>query len=162
MSTTLTGLDELRASIKAVLKLEPLRDEVLVPAAKLGQSVAKGKAGYPNIARSITRRTTSLTARITAKSNPLAHLVEGGRRPGAKAPPISSIRYPSWAAFAVWADSQGATTHNRMFLLAQAIARRGIKGRFFMRAGREAVADALPGLNANCARALERIWGNHG
>lgn len=73
--------------------------------------------------------------------------VEYGRRPGSMPPPQALI---------------GWMRRHRMdgspWALARSIARRGIKGRFFMRAGLKAATDALPNLTALAARKVEQDW----
>lgn len=149
------GMEELKRDLRTLRKLAPLRTEVLEPGAKLGQSVAKATAPSGglryNPQRDIRRRVTAKTARVYV-SNHRARFIEKGRAAGAKLPPVRDD------GFRYWAETHGIP-QTRLFVLARAIAKRGIKGRFFMRAGREAVAAALPRLNANCARALERLWG---
>jgi hypothetical protein len=79
----------------------------------------------------------------------LAHIVEGGRRPGAKQPPIERIR--------AWAASRGIAAE-MAFPVARAIARRGIRGRHFMRAGRRAAQRAIPSALERMADDVGRRW----
>ena len=161
VAVEITGLTELKVSLRQLRKLEPMRAEVLEPAARLGQAVAKGaapeSAGQYNVRGDIRRRVTSRQARVFAQEKG-AKFIEYGRRAGAPLPPLEG-KGGRWSDhFRQWADAHGIP-RNRLYVIARAIARRGIKGRFFMRAGREAVRAALPGYLANCARALEAIWG---
>lgn len=157
----ITGLTELKASLRQLRKLEPMRAEVLEPAARLGQSVAKGaapeSAGQYNVRGDISRRVTARTARVFTHEQG-AKFVEYGRRAGAKQPPLEGAAGRWSDHLGQWAVAHGIPK-NRLYVIARAIARRGVKGRFFMRAGREAVRAALPGYLANCARALESLWG---
>lgn len=160
-SIEIQGVDELRGSLRRIRRLEPLRAEVLEPGAKLGQSVAKGaappSAGQYNVRGDIRRRVTARTARVFTTDGG-ARFIEYGRRPGLKLPPVEGGSVYWSDHFRLWAAALGIPK-SRLFVLARAIARRGLKGRFFMRAGREAVAAALPGFLNNCARAFEAIWG---
>lgn len=155
IAVEIVGLNELKASLRQLRKLEPMRAEVLEPAARLGQSVAKGAAprgsGRYDVARDISRRVTARQARVFTHDY-RARFIEYGRREGARLPPVNSPPFQGWA------DAHGIP-RNRLYVVARAIAKRGIKGRFFMRAGREAVRSALPGLLSNCAKALEALWG---
>lgn len=74
------------------------------------------------IARSFESRVTGLSARISS-SLPEARPVEYGRHPGSAFPPPSALKN--------WAASHGL--EGLEFVIARAIARRGIKGRFFKR-----------------------------
>ena len=155
VSVEITGLPELKASLRKLRRLEPMRIEVLEPAAKLGQAVARGAAppGHRyNVQRDISRRVTARQARVFAKDYRARFLEYGRRADARKAPPTKN------ADFQAWGDAHGIP-RNRLFVIARAIQKRGIKGRFFMRAGREAVRQALPGFLSNCSRALEALWG---
>ena len=155
VAVEITGLTELKVSLRQLRKFTPMRMDVLEPAARLGQSVAKGAAPSSglryNVQRDISRRVTARQARVFTHDY-RARFIEHGRREGAKLPPINNDD------FRYWGETHDVP-RSRLYLIARAIARRGIKGRFFMRAGREAVRQALPGFLATCARHLEAIWG---
>jgi glycyl-tRNA synthetase beta subunit len=85
------------------------------------------------LARSIVSESSESSARVFTPLN-YAMTVEEGRRPGAKMPPPEALRG--------WARRHGF--QGSLFVLARAIARRGIKGRFFMKAATQKVNQKMP------------------
>lgn len=106
----------------------------------LAEQVAKDGAPRDTgtLGRSIVSDVQPMQARIYS---PLVYaaVMEAGRRPGARMPPP--------AALAGWARRHGRdTSPGGLFVLARAIGRRGIAGRFFFRAAVQAVEAQLPSL----------------
>lgn len=97
--------------------------------------------------RSITSEIQPLSARVYT---PLAYAaaVDQGRRPGATPPPPQAL--------VGWMARHGLT--GSPWVLARAIGRRGIRGRFFMKAGLEAARSAAPKHLFVAARRIEREW----
>ncbi len=128
--------------------LEPVQDGITT----LGLLVERrARQGAPrdigDLQRSIMTETKPLFARV--HSNLVYHpVMELGRRPGARMPPP--------AALADWARRKGFT--GSLFVLARSIARRGIKGRFYMRAAAKAGRTALPKILDDVAGAMEIRW----
>lgn len=117
---------------------------MLRTAAREAQRVAA--QGQPqSIARSLQSEVHGLQANVTS-TMPAA--VEVGRRAGAPLPPTSAI--------AAWAMRHGISASP--FVLARAIARRGTRGRFFMRAARQHLERRMPTLLSEAARDIERRW----
>lgn len=81
--------------------------------------------------------------------HPGALSAEFGRHPGTAPPPASAL--------AGWASRHGMG--GLEFVLAKAISRRGIKGRFFLRAAREKLQRTeMPRLLRKAADEIERKW----
>lgn len=82
--------------------------------------------------------------------HPGAMAAEFGRRAGAPPPPVSALR--QWAARHGMAGLE--------FVLAQAISRRGIRGRFFMGKARASLERSeFPRLLQRAVGEIERRWG---
>jgi len=77
-----------------------------------------------------------------------AEAIDQGRVPGGRMPPVEPIRQ--------WAVRHGIAIP--AFVLARAIARRGTRGLFFMRAAEDAVRRGLPGLVGRAADRIESRW----
>lgn len=111
------------------------------------------KEGAPkdtsNLARSIAWDAQPLSARVYS---PLAYaaVMEAGRRPGAKMPPPDALRG--------WMRRHGMGPAGA-WALARSIARRGIKGRFFMKAARDKAEAKLPDFLRTMRADLEARWG---
>lgn len=88
------------------------------------------------MARSITSEVRGMTARVYS---PLAYtsVVDQGRRPGAAMPPP--------AALEGWLQRHGLDV-GLAWVIARAIGRRGIVGRFFYRRAAERLREAMPQL----------------
>lgn len=99
------------------------------------------------LARSITSEAKPLSARVFSTLN-YAVVTEEGRRSGARMPPPEAL--------AGWLRRHGSFT--TPFVLARSIARRGIKGRFFMRAAKEATEQQMPNLLNEAAQGIGREW----
>lgn len=128
--------------------LKPVQDGITT----LGLLVERrARLGAPrdigDLQRSIMTETKPLFARV--HSNLVYHpVMEQGRRAGGRMPPPQAL--------ADWARRKGYT--GSLFVLARSIARRGIKGRFYMRAAAKAGRSALPKILDDVADAMEIRW----
>jgi len=101
------------------------------------------------IAQSIGAVTVSPMETSVRSQHPGALAAEFGRRAGAPPPPVSALRE--------WAARHGMAGFE--FALAQAISRRGIKGRFFLQQAREGLERSeLPRLLNRAVAEIERRW----
>jgi hypothetical protein len=125
------------AEVRRVLGREAMNEgaaRVVQAAAKLAEQ--KAREGAPgHVASSIQADVKGLDAEVRS-TLPEALPIETGRHAGARFPPPDALLG--------WAARHGFS--GNVFVLARAIARRGIKGRFFMRAARDAVVRAWPQL----------------
>lgn len=119
-------------------------------AAILGERVAKEGAPRDTaaLARSIDSVHNGMEARVFSTLN-YAAPVELGRQAGAAMPPPEAL--------VGWLRRHGNFT--TPYALARSIARRGIKGRFFMRAARKRVEDERHKLLDAAAVKIARMWG---
>jgi len=101
--------------------------------------------------RSLTVETTPLSARVFSVL-PYAIVMEQGRRPGARMPPPSAL-----AGWARRHPPKGGGKSS-LFALARHIGKRGIKGRFFMKAAKDDVERQLPSLIDKAAREIANRW----
>lgn len=146
----LEGAEAVLAKVTDARLLAPPLRKTMDELSLLAQ--ARAREGAPRdrgmLARSFLREVQPLMSRVYSLLV-YAPVMERGRRPGAKMPPPSALEG--------WARRHGF--QGSLFVLARAIARRGIKGRFFMRAARDAVQRAMPAALASLAARIERIWG---
>jgi hypothetical protein len=136
------------------LIVTPLR-KTLSRAALYAEAQAKSPGfpwGMPKdtgaLARSIRADVRPFRARVYSPLK-YAAVMERGRRPGAKMPPPNRL--------AGWARRHGIP-QSALFVLARAIARRGIKGRFFMRRAERATLRRLPVFLRRMADEIETAW----
>jgi hypothetical protein len=130
--------DDMSRVIQRVLQLSALT------AQREAQQAAYEFKDTATLARSITSDITGTTARVWSPLT-YAAVMEQGRRPGAKMPPP--------AALAGWARRHGFQTDpGSLFVLARAIGRRGIAGRFYFRRAAEALQRQLPSIIAQALR----------
>lgn len=130
--------------------LEPAMDRLLRDAALYAERAAR--EGSPKdtgaLARSFASEVRPGLARVYS---PLVYapVMELGRRPGARMPPPRAL--------AGWARRHGLA--GQEYVLARSIARRGIKGRFFLRKAAEGLARVeLPRLIRQAVSAIEAAW----
>ena len=118
---------------------------------------ATARRGAPRdtgaLARSITSEVKGLSARVFSTRD-YATYVELGRSPGARMPPPAALE--GWVRRHFGASPERA--RGLAFVLARAIARRGIPGRFFMRAAARKVTEQMPNLLAQAAARVEKVW----
>lgn len=129
--------------------IAPALTQLLTDAALLGTKVAREGAPRDTAAliRSIQSEVRPLSARVYT---PLTYALtmEEGRRPGAKMPPPDAL--------VGWIRRHGLTVSP--FVLARSIARRGIRGRFFMKAAKQAVQGAMPRFISEAAARIQARW----
>ena len=142
------GLDRLRAKLNQDIVREPLA-ALLRKAAATGRRVAREGAPRDTgaLVRSITAEAGPRMARVSS-TLPYARAIEEGVRPGSAAPPPEALRS--------WLRRRGSTASP--FVVARSIARRGRKGRFFMRAAARQIGREMPGWLDEMGRAIGRIW----
>lgn len=140
------GLPGIRRKIGVMADLKPVA-ETIDEASLFAQGVAVQGAprDTAGLQRSIQRDVSPFSASVYSIQKH-ASVMEFGRRPGAKMPPPSALEG--------WARRHGFA--GGTFVLARSIARRGIKGRFFMKAAREATIRELPRMLNRLAARLER------
>lgn len=139
VSVEVVNIERLGRALSPGIIDGPMRD-LLGKSAREGLRSAHAAAPRDTgaLRRSLSAETHPLQARVYTR-RPAAYfpVMEFGRRPGAKMPPPQQLR--GWARRHGFPTSPGA-----LFVLARAIARRGIRGRFFMRAGAQSVRQRLP------------------
>jgi len=101
--------------------------------------------------RSLSVETRPLSARVFSVL-PYAIVMEQGRRAGARMPPPSAL-----AGWARRHPLKGGG-ESSLFALARSIGRRGIKGRFFMKAAKDEVDRRWPTLLDGAAREIADRW----
>ena len=117
------GMRETRALLHGdVLYGKPLEETLKVIADEAAIS-AQRKSKLPSVATMIHAESRSLSA-VVKSTHPASGYIEVGRKPGSF-PPVGALRF--------WASKRNIPADS-VFPIARAIARRGIRGRFFMRA----------------------------
>lgn len=112
------------------------------------REAASGARGLGGIPSSFVAESHGLSARIVSR-HPGAFPMEVGRRPGAQMPPVEAIT--------AWMSSHGIT--GSAYVIARAIARRGIRGRFYIRHARERLMSMeLPRLARRATDDIARAW----
>lgn len=101
------------------------------------------------LGRSIQRDVMPFSAKIYTNLS-YAPVVEDGRGAEKKMPPPQLL--------AGWARRHGKP-QSALFVMARAIGKRGIKGRFFMRAAEHKANAEVPRLVKELAQRVEKIWG---
>ena len=142
------------ASISAKLSPDlylPAIATLLQQAALLGEREARGLVPKDTsaLARSLIGEVTGpLTARVYS---PLAYAVvmDQGRAAGATMPPPDALLG--------WMSRHGIPASAR-FVIARGIGRRGIRGRFFMKAAMQAVTETLPRLAESAVATIAARW----
>ena len=150
-SAQVGGLPALLKKYDPVLVMGAPLHKLLTSAVLLGEAHARANAPRDkgDLARDITSEVKGIDARIFTRRDVLYYRVmEEGRRPGGPMPPV--------AAIAAWAARKGIAIPP--FVLARAIAARGIKGRFFMKAAASRVRRELPRLTRDMGRDVERAF----
>lgn len=148
LTVEVKGIESLVQKLTVLERMQPLQ-KLLNDAALIAQREARANAPQDTrtLARSIALDVQPFQARVFT---PLfyATVMEYGRRPGARMPPPDAL--------AGWARRHGFT--GSLFVLARAIGKRGIKGRFFMQKGAEAVQQALPRLIGEMEKRIAALW----
>lgn len=141
-------MEKIRAKLGPGLTLPPLK-RLISDATKVAQEAAVDRA--PTVLGSIIQRviTNPLVGKV-AVSHPGGRAMEAGRKPlaaGGKFPPPSAFAY-------ITSDA------GQQFAIARAVARRGTKGRFFMKKAKAKAQRMLPQLAEKAAREIEGDWEN--
>lgn len=122
--------------------------EMLHTAAEEGAKVAVSRVqGMPSVVRTIHADSRALNARVFT-THPAAQHIEVGRKPGSKMPPV--------AVMARWAAERGIAVSP--FILARAVSRRGIKGRYFMRGARARMKTRWRQYLKGAAADIQKRW----
>lgn len=140
----------LRRKLGPELIREPLRP-VFRGAAAFAQREAEGGAPRDINAtiRPFMTEVTDFSAKVRTATG-TARVIEFGRHAGKRQPPVDAI--------AAWAERRGLAAE-AAFPIARAIARRGIKGRFFMRRARaKLLRGELPRLMGQARDEILRRW----
>ncbi len=150
LNVDIKGVQELLNKMATLQKFQPL-NKLLTDAALIAQREARSATPQDTrtLARSIALDVQPFSARVFT---PLAYapVMEYGRRPGGPMPPPDAL--------GGWLRRHGIPL-SAAFVVARAIARRGIKGRFFMQKGKDAVQSALPRLISDMEARLKAGWG---
>lgn len=152
LTIEIKGLDRILRTVRDEPRLivAPLRS-AMEDLSLLAQreAIANAPRDTAGLQRSIMREVKPMMARVYTNLQ-YAPVMEYGRRPGGRMPPPEAL--------AGWARRHGFP-QEALFVLARAIARRGIKGRFFFRKAHDAVERALPARIQQLANEIERQWG---
>lgn len=148
----LKNYQEILAKMAQQAKFDPLK-KLLNKAALLGQRTARENAPRDTAAlqRDIQIEMQPFSSRVFTTLT-YAPVMEFGRRPGAKMPPPGVLQ--GWMRRHGFLGSE--------FVLARAIAKRGIKGRFFMKAAKDKVEAELPNMLDDMKAEVEAQWGGGG
>ena len=147
---TVVNADDFK-DLKSKLFKKPLK-HLLQNSSALAERVAKGAApkDTSSMARDIRADVRSLSAKIHLPRNlEYYHVMEEGRRPGRKMPPPRELHG--------WMRRHGIPL-GMAFVIARSIARRGIKGRFFMRQSFVATTKAMPRFLRKMGEEVGLIW----
>lgn len=148
------GLAELIAKCSAETLIGPPLRKGLTASALLVQGEAQRLVPVDtgNLRRTITHRVDSTTVPLFAQigtNAPYAEAVHEGRKAG-KAPPIQALLG--------WARRHGIA-RSRVYLIARAIGRKGVKGRPFLRDALTKTRSQIDGVLATAAKEIESAWG---
>lgn len=150
LSVEWRGVEALRRKLRPELVREPAARLIERAADFTTREVRAGAQEVSaNVARSFSAQVRPLSARVVSR-HPGALPLEFGRRAGTKQPPLEALR--SWAA------ARGL--EEVLFPIARAIARRGIRGRFFARRTvQRLMAQELPRLLGRAVLEIRARWG---
>lgn len=148
MTIVIIGLNVVMRGLTPEPFLDLLR-KLVMQLAILGQRTAREASPKDTmaLANSITLQVQSLSVRVYSPL-PYADAMESGRPPGRMPPPQALVG---------WMARHGMSGVSP-FVLARAIARRGIKGRFFFQKAVQAVQRALPGMANDLLQRFVRVW----
>ena len=129
------GDAKLKESLKPEL-YKPVVTEMMTDLGKAGRKAAKAKAPKDTgaLRKSINFKASPTGLRLFSPIH-YARYVELGRKPGSRPPPPRALHG--------WLSRHGIPVR-AAYVVARAIGRRGIKGRFFMAAGLAAMKKKLP------------------
>jgi hypothetical protein len=144
------GTEELNRKLTSKIWKKPLR-KLFTRATVIAENKARNEAPKDtgSMVRNLTANISTTKASVSLPRNlDYYHVMEKGRRPGGRMPPLDAI--------AGWLRRKGSTAN--AFVVARSIARRGIKGRFFMRQGYVATQKAMPKLLRKMGEEVGLIW----
>ena len=142
LTVKVRGIEALYRNLDHLQAMPALKD-YLVEATDIAYDAAKSrKPAFLPLAKEIQP-----LAGIVYSNDYRARFIEFGRKAGRKQPPIEALER--------WSKAGQIENH---FLVARAIARRGIKGRFFMRKARNVLRREMPRLADKMAARIERDW----
>ncbi len=147
-------LKSLEKKLQSSELLEPAIGRFLGRIALHGERAAKEKAPVDrgSLRRRIVAESQGITATVSVVNAQVYDLtMDEGRRKGAPMPPSGPT-----SQLAAWVRRKGIDT--TPFVIARSIARRGIKGRFFMRAGKRAMKDSVPRESVRFFHDVEKRW----
>jgi hypothetical protein len=150
LSFQIIGQEELERKLTSSLWKKPLR-KLFTRATEIAENKAKNEAPKDtgSMARNIQSNVSTTKATVSLPRNlDYYHVMEYGRKPGGRMPPLDAI--------AGWLRRKGSNAN--AFVVARSIARRGIKGRFFMRQGFVATQKAMPKLLRKMGDEVGLIW----
>lgn len=146
------GIAEMASKLKDPMLLQEPMVDLLTESARLGSKVATERldGGRGIAVRSVFTRVQPFSARVSTMM-PAARVksIEQGRKPGA------SLR-ELLGGIIRWKEAVGLSEAG--IVIALGVQRRGVQGRFFMRAAAEAVNNALPDFLSVLARKMEGHW----
>ncbi len=151
VTTELTGFDKLSGALRGVQgpALKVFLTSVRKVIFRAAVSAAPRDSG--TLARSFASEVKPTSARVWSKAAH-ANTLESGRSRGAPQGPARRIS--QWGGdLADWAERHGF--RGSLFLLAQSIATRGSRGRFFMAKAKKTAEGALPRLLGAMGKGIE-------
>ena len=146
------NLAEFQKSLKDPALFKKPLHKLLNRASLHGEAVAKAKApkDTSSMARDIKASVQSVSAKVSMPRNLTYYSVmEEGRRPGGKMPPPRELHG--------WMRRHGIPL-GMAFVIARSIARRGIKGRFFMRQAAQSIHKKMPGYLRDMGEEVGLKW----
>ncbi len=148
------GIPEIVAKLDTLAQVRPIVEDEIAHLTAVAEAAAKLNAprDLGGLVNAIATEIKPLEGRVYILGRSVkANVAERGRGAGKKMPPIDQL--------AGWAGRHGfGTSRQELFVLARAIARRGIKGRFFMRKAKNAVRRQLVAVEKEMAARAEAIW----
>ena len=149
ITVQLQGLDQLKRKLKPKL-YEKAVANLMEDMAIIGERTAKQRAPRDTgaLKRSIHSAVKPTSARVFSNLN-YAVPVEYGRGRGKRMPPPNALHG--------WLRRHGIPV-SAAYVVARAIGRRGIKGRFFMKAAEEAIRVKLPFMLKRASGAVAKKW----
>lgn len=140
-------LERIRKKLGPDLIIPPVR-RLIQEAARIAQAEAISRA--PSVLATAIHDLVAvglIGAKVVA-AHPGARAMEAGRKPL-----VAGGNFPPPEAFAYITSDRGA-----QFAIARAVARRGTKGRFFMKKAKAKVSRMLPQLAEKTAREIADVW----
>ena len=152
----LKGLKEIKAKLTHEALVLPIASKAIQRLTAVAEASAKVSAprDMGGLVGDITSEVAPLQGRVYivgAYHGHRSRIIEFGRGANKQAPPASALQG--------WAARHGFGDRRATFLLAQGIARRGIKGRFFIKKARILTRRQMPGIIEDMGRQAEAVWG---